>query len=79
MSIKYYKSSWEIKNKDIVYGSWKDGSDIYKNNKGYFIVQYDPRKMMYFTKTIKFKANPMRKVTRKFESKKYKKLTRKTK
>ncbi len=27
----------------IVYGSWKDGSDIYKDSKGYYILQYDPK------------------------------------
>ena len=26
----------------IVYGSWNDGSDIYKDKKGYYVVQYNP-------------------------------------
>jgi len=25
----------------IIYGSWKNGSDIYKDRKGYFIVQWN--------------------------------------
>ena len=25
----------------IVYGSWSDGSDIYKDSKGYYIMQWD--------------------------------------
>ena len=27
---------------NIVYGSWKDGSDIYRDSKGYYIIQWDP-------------------------------------
>ncbi len=27
-----------------VYGSWKDGSDIYKDSKGFYIIQWDPIK-----------------------------------
>lgn len=27
----------------VVYGSWKDGSDIYKDTKGYWILQYSPK------------------------------------
>jgi hypothetical protein len=28
----------------IIYGSWKDGSDIYKDSKGYYVIQWDPTK-----------------------------------
>jgi hypothetical protein len=28
----------------IIYGSWKDGSDIYRDSKGYYIIQWDPTK-----------------------------------
>ncbi len=26
----------------IIYGSWKDGSDIFKDAKGYYIIQWNP-------------------------------------
>ena len=26
----------------VVYGSWNDGSDIYKDKKGFFVVQWNP-------------------------------------
>lgn len=27
-----------------VYNSWKNGSDIYKDKKGFFIIDYNPKK-----------------------------------
>lgn len=79
MARTYYKSDWDICNKETVYGSWKDGSDIYKNSKGYFIIQYDPKKDLFYTKQVKFTPNPEHIFTRKIKSKKQKKCTRKTK
>ena len=76
MSRVYYKSDWDICNRETVYGSWKDGSDIYKDKKGYFIIQYDPKKKMFYTKQVKFKPNPQYVITRKIKSKKYKHCTK---
>lgn len=28
---------------NVIYGSWKDGSDIYKDSKGYYIIQWNPK------------------------------------
>lgn len=39
-------------NGKIVYGSWKDGSDIYKDNKGYYIIQWSPKKNMEYKKYL---------------------------
>ena len=45
----------EIKaNGKIVYGSWKDGSDIYKDNGGYYIYQYNPKTEMIYKKYLYF-------------------------
>lgn len=81
MSKTFYKSDWDICHKETVYGSWKDGSDIYKNKKGYFIIQYDPKKEMFYTKQVKFTPDPQYVFTRKIKSKKYnqcRKTNRKT-
>jgi hypothetical protein len=43
-----------------VYGSWKDGSDIYKDSKGFYIIQWDPVKgefKKYLPKSWKPAAN----------------------
>jgi hypothetical protein len=72
MSRKYYNSDWDICNRETVYGSWKDGSDIYKNKKGYFIIQYDLKKEMFYTKPVKFTPDPKYVLTRTIKSKKYK-------
>jgi len=29
---------------NIIYGSWRDGADIYKDTKGYFIIKWDNKK-----------------------------------
>lgn len=43
----------------VVYGSWKDGSDIYKDKKGYYVVQYDPKKNEEYKKYLKgWKPDP---------------------
>ena len=33
--------------KSKVYGSWKDGSDIYKDKEGYYIYQWSAKKDIY--------------------------------
>ena len=30
-------------NRKKVYDSWKDGSDIHKDKKGYYIIQWNPK------------------------------------
>jgi hypothetical protein len=60
MSKTYYENAWCIPHTDKVYGSWKDGSVIYKNSKpkGFFVIQYDHKKEMFYTKPIKFQVKP---------------------
>ncbi len=67
-----------------VYDSWKDGSDVYKNSKGYYVFQYDWDKKeeykMYLPKSWKPKPaseaelKAIRKRTRK--PRKHKRATR---
>ena len=33
--------------KSKVYGSWKDGSDIYKDKEGYYVYQWSAKKDIY--------------------------------
>jgi hypothetical protein len=37
----------------IIYGSWKDGSDIYKDSNGYFVLQYSPKQDKIVKKYLK--------------------------
>jgi hypothetical protein len=52
-------------NGKIVYYSWKDGSDVYKDKKGYYIEQWNPKTEMnykkYLTKSWKPKSNATKK------------------
>ena len=50
-----------------VYGSYKDGSDIYKDKAGYYIVQWNPRTQRPYKKRIngKWKTSNTRKVSKK--------------
>lgn len=36
----------------IIYGSWKDGSHIYKDTKGYFISQWNPKTKAEYKKYL---------------------------
>ena len=38
---------------NVIYGSWKDDSDIFKDSKGYWIIQYDPKTQKEFKKYLK--------------------------
>jgi hypothetical protein len=67
-----YKSGYNICNTDTVYGSWKDGSDIYKDKKGYFVIQYEPKNDMVYKKHIKFTPDSRYVFTRKINAKKQK-------
>ena len=40
-------------NRKIVCGSWKDGSDIYKDKNGYYIIQYNPKTNNDYKKYLK--------------------------
>jgi hypothetical protein len=43
--------------RDKIYGSYKDGSDIYKDKKGYFIIQWDVKNEVeykYYLKNNKY-------------------------
>jgi hypothetical protein len=42
-----------VKIGSIVYGSWKDGSDIFKDAKGYYIIQWDPKSGTEYQKYLK--------------------------
>ena len=37
----------------VSYGSWKDGSDVYKDSKGYYVVQYSPKRNETYKKHLK--------------------------
>jgi hypothetical protein len=37
----------------VDYGSWKDGSSIFKDNKGYYIIQFDINKGKEYKKYLK--------------------------
>jgi hypothetical protein len=39
-------------NDKIVYGSWNDGSDIYKGKKGYYTIQWNPKTEMSYKKYL---------------------------
>lgn len=56
-------------NGKIVYDTWKDGSDVYKDKKGYYIVQWNPKTEMiykkYLTKSWKPKPNETKKRNKK--------------
>ena len=36
----------------IVYDSWRDGSDIYKDSKGFYIIQWDTTKEQEYKKYL---------------------------
>jgi hypothetical protein len=36
----------------VSYGSWNDGSDIFKDSKGYYVVQYNPQKEEEYKKYL---------------------------
>lgn len=38
---------------NIDYGSWKDGSSVFKDNKGYYILQFDINKGEEYKKYLK--------------------------
>jgi len=72
-------------NGKIVYGSWKDGSDIYKDKKGYYIIQWNPKTDMDYKKYLSTykkylftSGEPKVNKTKKKNNKKIKTKTRKS-
>ena len=53
MPVKINKIKLPKVNGKLVYGSWKDGSDIYKNKNGYYIIQYNPKINKDYIKYLK--------------------------
>jgi len=73
-------------NGKIIYGSWNDGSDIYKDTKGYYIIQWDPVKETEYKKYLpkSWKPSPeegesMKKTKKMKTTKKVKRSKNKTK
>ena len=64
-------------NGKIVYGTWKDGSDIYKDKKGYYIIQWNPKTSMEYKKYMRTSWKPNK--IKKTKTKKKKNKKRKTK
>jgi len=54
-------------NGKTVYGSWKNGEDIYKDSKGFYIYDYNPLTNNIFKKYVKFsfKSSNTKKKSRK--------------
>jgi hypothetical protein len=48
-----------------VYGVYKNGSDIYKDKAGYYVVKWNPRTMRPYKKRINGKWKATRKVSKK--------------
>jgi len=53
-----------------VFGSWKNGSDIYKDKNGFFIIDYNPQKNLEFKNYIKSLKKYINKKNNKKKSKK---------
>lgn len=58
------------------YGTWKDGSTVYKDEKGFYIKQWNPKKNMELKKYLKGFKDPNR-TKRLGGKKKYKKTVKK--
>lgn len=57
-----------------VFGSWKNGSDIYKDKNGFFIIDYNPQKNLEFKNYIKSLKKYINKESNKKKSKSKTKL-----
>ena len=66
MQVKSSKTKLPKVNGKCVYGTWKDGNDIYKNKNGYYIIQYNPKNNKDYIKYVKnWKSNPFSKKSKK--------------
>lgn len=52
-----------IVNGKKVYDSWKDGSDVYKDKNGYYIMQYNPKTKLIYKKYLRKSYKPISKLT----------------
>ncbi len=37
----------------VVYGSWRDGSDVFKDKKGYYVVHLDTKEDKFYKRYLK--------------------------
>lgn len=65
-------------NGKVVYGSWNDGSDIYKGKQGYYIIQWNPKTQMTYKKYLPKSWKPKR-ITKATKTRKNVKRTTSTK
>jgi hypothetical protein len=59
------------------YGTYKDGSSVYKDSRGFYIVQYDPKKAEEYKKYLK--GWKEKKATLCLKNKRWRPCTRKNK
>ena len=52
-------------NGKTVYGSWKNGEDIYKDSKGFFVQSYNTKTKKIYKKHIKYSMKSKSKKSRK--------------
>ena len=52
MPRKYFESTKSLV-KSTIYGSWSDGSDVFKDARGYYIVQLDIEKDKFYKQYLK--------------------------
>ncbi|OUU22040.1 MAG: hypothetical protein CBB97_15615 [Candidatus Endolissoclinum sp. TMED37] len=45
-------------NSKIVYDSWNDGSDVYKDKKGYYVIQWNPKTSTEYKKYLRKSWKP---------------------
>ena len=57
------------RNDPIIYDSWKDGSDVYKDTKGYYILQWNPKTKKEYKKYLAKTWKPTLNTTKKQKKK----------
>lgn len=63
----------------IIYGSWKDGSDVMKDKKGYYVIQWNPNTQSEYHKYLPKSWKPdLELASNKLQTKKSKKTKKKT-
>ena len=58
--------------RNVVYGTWKDGSDVYKDKDGYYVIQWDPKKDALYNKYLAKSWKPIKYAPSRNKSKKTK-------
>ena len=46
--------------RNVVYGTWKDGSDVYKDKDGYYVIQWDPKKDALYNRYLAKSWKPIK-------------------